>query len=98
MSPMPIRICLKELCSSEYFTVVERAADELNSDREILRREAGRHAHRRQSTEVADTAERIRERQIGLEVRLHRCGGDRKRRRGNQVVLVEKRVHLLRDD
>src|SRR6266404_1930164 len=62
---VPLRELLEPRGSGDDFRIAEGAADELNADRQTLRREAARHADGRQTAEVADTAEGIGEGELG---------------------------------
>src|SRR5258708_23939538 len=96
--PLPLGKRLESNRGGDDPRVVEGAADELNADRQSLRREAARHADGRQAAEVADAAEGIGESELGLDVRFHRRRRDRQRGGGADVDLLEENVDLPLQD
>lgn len=88
----------KEAGGSNDGAVVAGARDELNSRRQLLRSESAGHAHRRKPAQLSQTTHRIGKRQIRFEISVERPGRDRKRRRGEDVELIEERVGAFLKD
>ena len=65
---MPVGVLLEESCGLNYGEIVSGTADKLKTDGEILFGETTRDRECRQAADIADAAQRIGERETGLEI------------------------------
>src|SRR4029077_14892233 len=92
---VPVGVALEERSSGHHRAVVPDAADELYADRESLRREATRDADRGQATEIANSAERVGEREAGFKICFEGGRSDGERGRNQDIELIERSVLLF---
>src|SRR5258707_10284412 len=92
---MPICLVLESARRLDNFVVIERTADELQAYRQAVVAKPARYADGRQPADISDSADGVGETERVVQVGFELACRDRKRRRCQNVNLLEQFVHFL---
>src|ERR1700674_4974432 len=95
---VPVCLLLKNPRCLDDFSVIQRAANELQPYGQTVIREPARHADGRQPADISDPADGISKAESVVQVGFKLACRDRKRRGSQNVDLLEQLIHLFLQD